>query len=250
MRTKPDGDRDAQPDIATQRAYYDERWRHATYANLLQLQRAMAILDGLRTLRLRIPRILDLGCGTGWLAAILGRFGPTTGVDLSPVAIRRAQALYPDVEFMAGDFFELPLSSDVFDVAVSVQVIDHMEDQARFVRLLARVLKRGGHVLLITNNAWNLSHWTDAALDDFSGGLQPIEKWLTAKQLKELLAPHFKVKRLDTILAGYGHRGIFRLVNSGKAASALRRLGLSGWYERVLLRAGFGLLLFAVAERR
>lgn len=133
---------------------------------------------------------------------------------------------------------------------VSVQVIDRMEDQERFARLLARVLKRGDHALLITNNAWNLSHWSETALEDFSGGLQPIEKWLTARQLKDLLAPHFKVKRLDTILPGYGHRGCFRLVNSAKVTSALRRLGLSRWYERVLLRAGFGLLLFVVAERR
>ena len=241
---------DVKSDIDTQRAYYDERWRAVTRANPLQMQRAIAILDGLRRLGLQSPRMLDLGCGTGWLAAIMGRFGPTTGVDLSPLAIRRAQALYPDVEFIAGDFFELPLANAAFDVVVSVQVIDHVEDQARFVGLVARLLRRGGHVLLITNNAWTLSRWTRASLEAFSGGLQPIENWLTAKELEDLLAPHFRLTRLVTLLPGYGDRGILRVANSARLASVLKRLALFDWYQRVLLWAGLGLLLFVVGERR
>ena len=199
---------------------------------------------------LRSPRILDLGCGTGWLASILGRFGPTTAVDLSPVAISRAQALYPDVEFIAGDFFDLQLPSEAFDVVVSVQVIDHMEDQARFVDLAARLLRRGGHLILITTNAWNVSHWTPAHFLNFAGELQPIEHWLTPKQLKSLLISQFRVRRLRTILPGYGTLGIFRVANSVKLARILRGLGIFTIYQDILLRLGFGLVIFTVAERR
>lgn len=238
------------PHIDAQRAYYDERWAPAEYANLLQLDRAIAVLDGLRMLGPRSPRILDLGCGTGWLAGILGRFGPTTGIDLSPLAIHRAQTLYPDVRFMAGSFFDLELPDEAFDVVVSVQVLDHMEDQPRFVDLVARLLARGGHLILITPNAWNLAHWTRPDLEKFSGGLQPIERWLTPRELRVLLTPQFRVKRLHTILPGFGNQGIFRIAHSRKLARLLKALGVFSLYQWALLRAGFGLVIFTVAERR
>ena len=48
------------PDTDAQRAHYDDRWGRETYANLLQLRRATAILDGLRALNLREPKYWTL----------------------------------------------------------------------------------------------------------------------------------------------------------------------------------------------
>ena len=238
------------PDIEAQRSYYDERWAKAQHANPWQLQRAIAVLEGLRMINRRSPRILDVGCGTGWLTSILGRFGPTTGIDLSPVAIRRARVLYPDVTFIAGDLFDFESWSAVFDVVVSVQVIDHMEDQARFVEHVARLLTPGGHCILVTTNARNVSYWTLEHFERFAAGFQPIERWLTPGQLQFLLVPNFRLRRLWTILPIFGDRGIFRVAGSVKLARTLERLGVLGAYQRILLRAGFGLVMAAVADRR
>ena len=238
------------PDIEAQRAYYEKRWAHPEYANLLQLERAIAVLRGLRVVNRRSPRILDLGCGTGWLTTMLGRFGATTGVDLSPVAIHRAQSLFPDVTFMTGNLFDLQLPDETFDVVVAVQVLDHMADQPRFLDLVARLLPRGGHLILITTNAWNTAHWTRSELEHFAGDLQPIEQWVTPRELRLLLKPRFKVKQLRTILSGFGNRGIFRIAHSQKLASSLKALRVYPVYREALLRAGFGLLILAVAERR
>jgi 2-polyprenyl-3-methyl-5-hydroxy-6-metoxy-1,4-benzoquinol methylase len=237
------------PDIEAQRAFYDKRWTDAQYANRWQLQRAIAVLEGLRMINKPSPRILDLACGTGWLASMLGRFGPTMGVDLSPVAIHRAQVLYPDIRFVAGDLFDLELPSQSFDVVVSVQVIDHMDNQARFIELVARLLAPGGHLILVTTNARNVSYWTPQHFERFASGLQPIERWLTPRELKSLLLPYFRPRRIWTILPIFGDRGVFRFLGSVKLARALGALGVLGVYESALLRAGFGLVMVSVAER-
>jgi 2-polyprenyl-3-methyl-5-hydroxy-6-metoxy-1,4-benzoquinol methylase len=236
------------PNVEAQRAYYDERWAHEQYANLLQLHRAAAILDGLRRLNLRCPKILDLGCGTGWLTAILGRFGPTTGIDLSRTVIRTAQNYHPDVRFIAADFSDLHQADETFDVVVSQEVIEHVIDQARYLDLAAHFLQPGGYLLLTTPNAWNLAHWQRESLEEW--GLQPIEQWLTIKQLRTLLAVRFKIIFLRTLSIGNGTRGVFRLVNSKKLAVILHRLHLFAPYERFLEAAGFGRHIMVVAERQ
>lgn len=238
------------PDLNAQRGYYDDRWRHAPRANLLQLGRAVAILEGLHAVGQRHPRILELGCGTGWLSAILGCFGPTTGVDLSSVAIEQATRLYPGVEFIAGDMFSVPLPGDTFDVVVSVQVIEHLEDPTRFVSLIADVLRPGGHLLLITDNPWNIARWRSEELERFAGPPQPIQKRLTGAELRHLLNPRFRLTRLHTVLAGYGDRGVLRVAHSVRLARLLTNLGLLGPFHRALLSAGFGLLIFVHGQRR
>lgn len=234
-------------DVATQRVYYDDRWEGEAYANSLQLHRASVILDGLRGLSLRRPAILDLGCGTGWFAAILGRFGPTTGIDLSPLAIERAQERYPDVRFLAADLASVQSVHETFDVVVSQEVIEHVIDQRGYLDLAARFLKPGGYLLLTTPNAWNLAHWTRESLEEW--GLQPIEQWLTRKQLRGLLAAHFTIIHLRTMSIGNGTRGVFRLINSRKLLNALHVLHVFTAYERLLEHAGFGRHLFVIAQR-
>jgi SAM-dependent methyltransferase len=238
------------PELSAQREYYDDRWRRTSRANLPQLGRAIAILEGLRAMEQKDPRILDLGCGTGWLSGILGRFGPTTGLDLSSAAIERARQLYPDVGFVAGDLFSAPLPHRAFDAVVSLQVIEHVEDQGRFVDRVADVLRPGGHLLLITDNPWNIAHWRPGEFERFAGPPQPIQKRLTRRELRRLLSPRFRLRRLGTILPGYGDRGILRAAHSVKLGRLLGAVRLRGAFHRLLLGAGFGLLLFAHAQRR
>lgn len=88
------------PDIESQRRYYNERWRNFEFANSLKLARSIAILESLYSLGLRKPHIIDLGCGSGWLTAILGHFGPAVGVDLSDEAIKEAGKRFPHVSFV------------------------------------------------------------------------------------------------------------------------------------------------------
>jgi SAM-dependent methyltransferase len=185
----------AWPDIDSQRAYYDERWMRVTHANLWQAGRAIAVLDGLRRIGKDSPRMLDLGCGTGWLTAILAQFGPTTGVELSPLAINRAREQYPDIEFLSGDFFTVPLPRGTFDVVVSCQVMEHVDVPQRFVDLVAEVLKPDGHLLLVTDNWWNIARWGPGEFARFAGAPQPIQHRPSVREFKQLLRTRFTVQR-------------------------------------------------------
>lgn len=237
------------PSLEAQQEFYDKRWwKGVTSANLPQLEKAIAVLEGLHLIGERNPRILDLGCGNGWLSGILGSFGPTTGVDLSPVAIEYARSWRPDVAFVNGDFFQVNPEGQPFDVVVSVEVIQHVEDQVRFLELIASWMKPGGHLILLTPSAWNLRHWTNDEMARLC--LQPVEHRLTAAQLRKLLAPLFQVRQLKTILFGQGHGGLLRLVHSVKLWKLLSAAGLQSVYKNLVLRMGCGLLFCVVAQRR
>ena len=237
------------PDIDSQRAYYDERWQRVTHANLWQAGRAIAVLDGLRRIGKDSPRMLDLGCGTGWLTAILAQFGPTTGVELSPLAIDRAREQHPDIEFLAGDFFTVPLPRGTFDVVVSCQVMEHVDAPQRFVDLVAELLKPDGHLLLVTDNWWNIARWEPGEFARFAGAPQPIQHRPSVREFRQLLRTRFTVQRVRSIVPGHGHGGILRLAHSHRLTRMLDRTGLLDTYHAALLRMGFGMLWCIQARR-
>lgn len=91
-------------------------------------------------------RILEIGCGRGFLTREIQRLSPaTTGVDLNPQAI--ANAVADDVRNM--DARALSFSDAVFDKIYSFHAIEHIPDLARAFAEMERVLKPGGRVLLV-----------------------------------------------------------------------------------------------------
>jgi 2-polyprenyl-3-methyl-5-hydroxy-6-metoxy-1,4-benzoquinol methylase len=46
-------------------------------------------------------------------------------------ALQAAQNPYPDVQSITIAFFDQQISSEIFDIVVSEEVIEHLEDQAR-----------------------------------------------------------------------------------------------------------------------
>jgi len=105
--------------------------------------------------RLSLPepaRILDAGCGSGRNMVELSRLGTVTGVELSATSV--ALARERDVgEVIAGSVLEMPFADDSFDLAVSLDVIEHLEDHLAALRELRRTVAPGG-ALLITVPAY------------------------------------------------------------------------------------------------
>jgi arsenite methyltransferase len=100
-------------------------------------------------------RILDVGCGPGFLSAELsqevGPAGSVVGVDASPamlaLAARRCQGL-GNVTLHQGDATSLPVADAGFDGAVCVQVLEYVADIPAALRELYRALRPGGRVVL------------------------------------------------------------------------------------------------------
>ena len=130
--------------IDVQRKFYDARWAGVQYANGLKLARAVAILEALAETGLSEPRILELGCGTGWLSAILGQFGPTTGVELSGEAVEAARRRYPFLDLSQVDLAVWTPPEEEFDVVVSHEVIEHLTEQDRHLAIARHALRPDG----------------------------------------------------------------------------------------------------------
>ena len=190
------------------------------------------------------PKILDLGCGTGWLTGRLAEYGSTTGLDLAEGAIAAAQSWAPHIKFLAGDLFQIPLPTGHYDVVVSQEVIAHIPDQAAYLDRAAEALKPNGYLILTTPNKFVMdrSEWPPQPPEH-------IELWLSMTDLKRLLRRRFRILHASTIVP-YGNRGILRLINSYKVNTALGRLISQQYLERLKERAGLGFTLIALARKK
>jgi SAM-dependent methyltransferase len=99
---------------------------------------------------LRLParaRILDAGCGSGRNMVELARHGTVTGVELSEASVELARARGAG-EVIAGSVLEMPFEAGSFDLAASLDVIEHLEDDLGALRELRRVVTPGGSLLI------------------------------------------------------------------------------------------------------
>jgi len=172
------------------------------------------------------PRILEVGCGTGWLSEALAQFGPVTGVDLSPKAIEIAKQRCPQAQFLCGDFSSLDLPQP-FDVVVTADTIAHVEDQQAFVDRIAALLVRGGLLLLMSQNAYalNRSAWVRPVPGQ-------IRRWPSLRELRAYLTPGFEIERITTAAPGGATSGIYRLSNSRK----VWKIASTGFGEERVIR--------------
>jgi SAM-dependent methyltransferase len=94
------------------------------------------------------PRLLDAGCGTGNNLRHLAAWGRPVGVDLSDEALRFCRER--GVAAAGGSLMALPLADESVDCVTSFDVIYHrwVTDDAAAVREMARVLRRGGLLLV------------------------------------------------------------------------------------------------------
>lgn len=77
----------------------------------------------------------------------------------------------PGVDFV-GDVTAMPFEADTYDIVLSTQVLEHVQDPAAVCADMARVLKPGGHLFLTTpqsspihNEPWNYFNFTHYGLE-------------------------------------------------------------------------------------
>ena len=99
---------------------------------------------------MRLParaRILDAGCGSGRNMVELARHGTVTGVELSETSVALARARNVG-EVISGSVLDMPFPADSFDLAVSLDVIEHLEDDLGALREMRRTVTPGGSLLV------------------------------------------------------------------------------------------------------
>jgi 2-polyprenyl-3-methyl-5-hydroxy-6-metoxy-1,4-benzoquinol methylase len=137
--------------------------------------------------------VLDFGCGDGYGTRMLAeRSAVILGIDVDPAAIELARKKYshPSLAFRHIGGLPLPFESESFDVVLSFQVIEHVDDVPFYLEEIHRILKKGGRFLLTTPNAksrllffqnpWNKHH-----LREYTPG-----------QLTQVLTPDFQIEHV------------------------------------------------------
>jgi len=235
------------PPMERQRSFWDWHWDHWVQRKVINdwtLRRADEILGVVGGLGLVEPQIIDLGCGRGWFSERLQRFGAVTGIDLSERAIAAARVEHPGITFIAGDVYRHPLPQEHFDLAISQEVIAHVEDQAAYVSRAADVLKRGGYLIVTTGNRFVMRRMV-------GWPVQPpdhIARELNVRRLVRLLRPRFTVIRTKTFLP-LGQLGILRVTNSPRLNRWLGSVIPPRYLDAAKERMGLGYQLLALARK-
>jgi 2-polyprenyl-3-methyl-5-hydroxy-6-metoxy-1,4-benzoquinol methylase len=99
-------------------------------------------------------RVLELGCGMGYLTYALHKEGyDVTGIDLSEEAIERARKQFNKDIYICGNILDAQVLPDaVFDIIILLEVIEHLPDIPDFLSRLKIRLAPGGTILLTTPN--------------------------------------------------------------------------------------------------
>jgi arsenite methyltransferase len=101
--------------------------------------------------------VLDVGCGSGWLARRLAKRVPegrVVGMDVSDEMIRAARRTSLDFEnvlYAAGEIGEIPWEANFFNHAISVESAYYWPEPAAGIREIFRVLRPGGTAWILIN---------------------------------------------------------------------------------------------------
>jgi methionine biosynthesis protein MetW len=137
--------------------YYERYWREGYWADnpyeRWKLQRVRAHVESAP----RGARVLDVGCGDGWLLAELAALGVRgQGVDVSEEAIAQASQRGVPAARADVDGGTLPVDSQAFDLVLCLDVLEHLFAPERLLAEMRRAVAPGGRLVVAVPNGLNL----------------------------------------------------------------------------------------------
>lgn len=134
------------------------RWARARRGEEMAGEHA-AIAAGMLVQMEFVPndKVLDIGCGAGWLCGILGDKvpqGQVVGMDVADEMIRRARQRYidnPRMMFIVAGAEDIPWDDSFFNHVVSVESAYYWPQLARAFGEILRVLQPGGTARILIN---------------------------------------------------------------------------------------------------
>lgn len=134
------------------------RWAEAGRGEEMEDHHLPIVEPTLELMNIAAPdRILDIGCGTGWLCrrlASLALDGRVVGIDVSDAMIQRARqasAGAANAEFLEGTAEQIPWQDGFFTKVISVESAYYWPEPSRGLKEIFRVLASGGSAWILIN---------------------------------------------------------------------------------------------------
>lgn len=164
---------------------------------LLYLRHLFAYEEVLKFLDKRF-HVLEIGFGEGYGTGLLSRhLNSIISLDVNEKAVEYANEKYgnENCSFVHYKGDTLPFPENKFDAVISFQVVEHIEDDRRFINEIYRVLKKGKKAILTTPNRKTRLEpgddpWNEFHIREYSAG-----------QLDELLSGYFSSVQVNGIRA-------------------------------------------------
>jgi len=183
-------------------------------------------------------QILENGCGVGMYVEHLSPFGGTViGLEYDFERTVEAHRNFPHIIDAAGEY--IPLPSGTFDLILSHEVIEHVQDDCAAISEIVRVLKPGGRAVIFSPNRGypyetHGIYWKDK----YHFGNKLFVNYLP-RILRDKLAPHVRV---------YSKRDMQELFE-GLPVKLIEQTIIFGAYDNIIARFGaFGKILRGILQ--
>jgi SAM-dependent methyltransferase len=183
-------------------AYKHERWEgegldsdtHRHFCDFANMAVALALPAG--------ARILDVGCGSGWLCEYFARFGyRVTGIDISPDLVEMARERLGKVPYgldhkeilnyriLVHDVEAEPLE-ETFDAIICYDALHHFEDERAVLKNVAAMLDYGGQLFVLEGERPPEGSETEVELRNVMRQYETLESPFSRDYLLSLLREH------------------------------------------------------------
>jgi SAM-dependent methyltransferase len=220
-------------------------------------QRRLEMIDKAAGERIR-GLVLENGCGVGMYVEHMASYGGCI-IGLEYDFERAAEAGTRSRGIFNAASESLPLSSGTFDLILSHEVLEHVEDDTQAVREMVRALKSGGRIVLfVPNRGYPFETHGIYWKGKYYFGNKPFINYLP-RRWRDRLAPHVKVysqRDLQKLFTGLPVKVIERTIIFGAYDNLIARFGIFGKVLRGILQflektplKGLGLSHFWVLEK-
>jgi SAM-dependent methyltransferase len=183
--------------------------------------------------------ILDNGCGLGLYTRRLQREDNQI-IGLEYDFERACQAVNIGLSIVSAAGEGLPFPDDTFDLILSHEVLEHVQDDLQAVVEMVRVLREGGRLVLFTpNRGYPFETHGIFWRGRYHFGNIPLVNYLPRK-LRDKLAPHVRVytrSDLDRLFLGLPVRIVRRHIVFGAYDNIIARLPRGGRFMRGILQS-------------
>ncbi len=146
---------------------------------------------------------LDVGCGEGYTTALIKEKFPEleiSGIELGEKTLKKAQNLHKSINFEQGSAYDIKRRDESCDLALSSEVLEHLDNPLKGLLELKRVSRRFVLVSVPNEPWWRLANIARFYyLKDFGNTPGHVNHW-SKKSFELFLRPHFSKVQIKNAL--------------------------------------------------